>query len=249
MKFIPTIAGTFSGSVGGFTASHNRGGQYFRRRSVPTDPGSAAQVAVRGFVGNLAQEWLTALTDVQRAGWQTYAANTSWTDSLGQSIQLSGINHYIRSNTPRLYADLEVGQSAGRVDDAPTIFDLGVSPAVESAVLSHATGPPEVISLVLTWSNDASMGGGDIVLLYLSAPQNPTINFFKGPYYLVAGEGGDNPPVTGAIFNSVTATRYQDRFGDAVAGQKIFYQVRTLMEDGRLSTLVRGSGGLIPVAS
>ena len=35
-----TIVGPLSGSFGGLTASHNRGGQYLRQRSTPTNPNS-----------------------------------------------------------------------------------------------------------------------------------------------------------------------------------------------------------------
>lgn len=252
MKMTPSLAGAYSGSVGGLTASHNKGGAYFRRRSVPTDPASADQVVVRGLLGNLAQEWNDTLTQSQRSGWDTYAANVSWVDSLGQSIQLSGINHYIRSNVPRLQSESVIGTLTpvtDRVDAPPTLFELGLSPAVNLQEITHATGPPETISLAVSWSNDASYVGTDAVLLFVSPPQNPGIQFFKGPYYLIGKEGGDNVTVGGNLFHSTTPTRYQTRFGPVVTGQAIFWALRASMTDGRLSSMVRGGPVLIPVAA
>ncbi|KKM06452.1 hypothetical protein LCGC14_1743870, partial [marine sediment metagenome] len=36
-----------SGSIGGLTASHNRGGMYFRARTIPTNPATSFQTVVR----------------------------------------------------------------------------------------------------------------------------------------------------------------------------------------------------------
>ena len=47
MKFKGMIGSMFSGSSGGVTASHNRGGYYLRQRVVPSDPASTLQLKVR----------------------------------------------------------------------------------------------------------------------------------------------------------------------------------------------------------
>jgi hypothetical protein len=246
------MIGGMSGSLGGLVASHNKGGTYLRRRSIPTDPSSAAQVIIRGLLGNLAQEWVNTLTPSERAAWDTYAANVSWVDSLGQTIQLSGINHYIRANVPRLYSEAEApagGPATPRIDTAPALFELGVSPQVVAETPAHATGPPEVISLTIDWDNTASYAATDAVLLFVSPPQNPSIRFFKGPYYFVANEAGDNGQIGADLFDSVTPSRYQLRFGPVVTAQAVFWALRASMTDGRLSSLVRGGPVTIPVAS
>ena len=189
------------------------------------------------------QAWGEELTAVQRAAWDTYAANVSWLDSLGQAIQLSGINHYIRANTPRLQALAEVtivgGTSVARVDAGPTTFLLGVSPAVTAAAIAFAAGPPITNTLTIDWSNGTALDNA--VLLYCSPPQNPSINFYKGPYLLMSEEAGDNDQVVFKLTDSVTPTRYQLAFGGLAAGQQVFWQLRSSMDDGRLSSRVRGS--------
>jgi hypothetical protein len=247
------MIGGMSGSLGGLVASHNKGGTYLRRRSVPTDPGSTAQTQVRNALGALAQDWTAVLSPSQRAGWDTYAAGVSWVDSLGQTIQLSGINMFIRSNAPRLQADAvgaDVnGGSLGRIDDAPALQELGIAPQVTADSLSHATGPPVTIGLTVDYSNDADYAATDFLLLYVSPPMNPSIKFFKGPYFLMWAEAGDEGSVLADLFSSGAVGRYESRFGPIVTGQAVHWQMRAAMADGRLSSRVRGGPVIVPAAA
>src|SRR3972149_1576389 len=109
-----------SGSIFGMTFSHNRGGAYIRARTVPTNPGSAYQPAVRGFLSQLVNHWQDTLTPEEREAWQYYAENVSVPNALGDPVFLSGLNHYVRANVPRLQAGLT------RVDVAPVTFNLAL---------------------------------------------------------------------------------------------------------------------------
>ena len=77
-----------SGSIGGLVGSHNAGGMYFRARTIPVNPGSAAQIAVRNIVAQLTAAWTADLTAAQRTAWQTYADNVPTTNRLGDSINI-----------------------------------------------------------------------------------------------------------------------------------------------------------------
>ena len=224
--------------MGGCTASHNKGGPYFRRRAVPTDPQSSFQSVVRQAFGDLSQEFVNNLTAGERAGWDTYAQNVSWTDVLGQSIQLSGINHFIRSNTPRLqnefYRDAGLTgfeQTTAVVEAAPTTYDLGQTPVLGQATCTVGAGPVVTLTLPNLTPVPVTTDAGMIVV---GPPQNASISFFKGPYLLVASAVGDDSAWT-VVLSSAAANPYASRYALPVVGQRIFGQVRFSKADGRLS--------------
>lgn len=252
MKLLPTMGSAYSGSLRGITASHNKGGAYFRGRTVPTDPGTSYQTMMRGLFGGLSQRWTTVLTQAQRDAWDLYAQNVSWVDSLGQNIQLSGINWYVRSNAVRQQYNMTFGAGFSPLiaDDAPTVFETGLNPDISEAVINGAAGPPIVFDAEFTWDNGGDYGANDLIVFYVSGPQNPGIGFFKGPYILagqaLADAGTDTVVLTDA---TPTATLWSDRFGSLSAGQRLFAYSRVLHEDGRLSAPVRVPLGLAPTPS
>lgn len=222
MKFKGTIADQQSGSLAGVTASHNRGGQYYRQRSIPVNPQTAFQAAVRGSVSQLTSLWLSLLTEPQRQAWDDYAANVHLPDVLGEPRNPGGLGMYVRSNVPRLQAGLN------RVDAAPTIFNLGdyTPPTIE--VIDAAA---DDFDLGFTNTDEWAGEVGSAMLILASRGQNASINFFKGPYRfagLVAGAG--TPPTSPATI----ALPF-----NVAAGQRVFFQARVTRTDGRLSSPFR----------
>lgn len=130
MAKINLIQGPMSGSLGGATYSHNKGGAYVRKRSIPTNPNALKQQAARAILATLSSAW-SLLTDTQRAEWADYAVVNPIVDSLGQSIFLSGQQHYVGLNARLL------GAGAARVDSAPT----GTGPAQLTTVTPTLTAP------------------------------------------------------------------------------------------------------------
>lgn len=250
MKILPTMASAMSGSLRGLTASHNKGGAYFRGRTIPVNPGSSSQMMVRGAFGSLSQIWSSTLTQAQRNSWDDYAAAVSWVDALGQTIQLSGINHFVRANTPRLQAMAELGSSLLMVDTAPPLNELGVAPTITAASLASTIGPPDQQTLDLVWDNTGSYVAGDMVLIYVAFGQNPGVKYFKGPYILSGEEDASVGNVSLVLADGVTAgAPYQERFGFVDPGMRVFGYARAAMLDGRLSQRVSFDAGLMPAAS
>lgn len=252
MKILPTMASAMSGSLRGITASHNRGGAYFRGRTVPTNPNTNLQSQVRTAFGTLSQDWNSLLTPEQREGWNNYAQQVSWTDSLGQTIQLSGINHFVRSNTVLLQLNAVAGVGLTVIEDAPPQNDLGITPVLENVSLNHATGPPNTLSLDFTIANNAMYTDGvDYVIFWLSGQKNPGILSNAGPYVL---SGFDNDFTVAAgtfeLFDAVTpGAAWQARWGSPQVGMRIFGYARALLQDGRLSGKVPFDAGLVPAAT
>jgi hypothetical protein len=223
MLFKPLIGAELSGSVGGITASHNRGGAYFRSRVVPTDPASPQQVAVRDAMAQLAARWTTALTAAEREAWDTYAFNVPLLNRLGESINVTGLNMYQRSNVPRLQNALP------RVDAAPTSFNLGdfTAPAIASFTA------PAALSLTFEATDDWVGEDDSAMLLYGSRDTSPSINFFQGPYRAYAtqlvGEVAVPPTSPFAGVNPFQVT----------VGNKVFVKATVSRADGRLSAVTR----------
>lgn len=223
MKFRSQVFTQVSGSVGGLTYAHNAGGLYTRSRAIPTNPNSPQQMAVRAAVANLSNLWGTTLTDAQRIVWDFYAFNTPVIDKLGQQINLSGINMYIRGNTPRLQ------QGLPRADTGPLVFNLGDYTDPSFSIDAAADTIDVTFDNTDAWANedDAAM------LVYCSRPQSPTINYFKGPYRLAGAILGDSTtaPTSPATIDLPFAV---------AADQKVFVRTAVTRADGRLSLSFRG---------
>ncbi len=217
MLFKSAILTQASGSIGGMTASHNKGGMYFRARTIPTDPNTSFQAAVRVIMASLVARWSSVATQEQRDAWELYASLVSVTNPLGDPIFVSGLNMFVRTNLPYV-------QGGGVIIfDAPTTFNLtDVGPA--SFVAAGA------LNTITVTYNSAEWGiiDGGMLLIYQGRPQNATINFFKGPWRLGAVVDGDTavPPVSPEIFTSQFAL---------AAGQKLWLQLRAVTPDGRSS--------------
>ena len=223
MLFKPLLGTSLSGSVGGITASHNRGGTYFRNRAIPTNPNTPQQATVRGLMAQLANLWNDTLTSAQRTAWDEYAAAVLLPGPNGDPRNVGGLGQYVRSNLPRLQASLP------RVDLGPSILNLGDYTIPTIASVTAAT---DLLSLNFTEADDWVGEDDAAMLVYTSRGQNATINFFKGPYRFAATILGDSstPPTTPA---SVALA-----FGVAV-GQKTFIRVTVTRADGRLATQFR----------
>lgn len=225
MIFKSPLISSGSGSIGGVTLSHNKGGQYFRRRAIPTNPNSTYQQAVRGVLNSLVNHWGNTLTAAQRQAWATYAANVPVLNALGDPIYLTALNHYVRCNTPRMQSG-EAG-----VDDAPTVFNLGEF-TPPSFAYDATAGEIDV-----TFDSDDDWANEDDAVMIISGSreQSPTINYFKGPYRFAANIEGDSttPPTSPAALTAPFP---------CTAGNLCFVMSRVSRADGRLSMPFRGFG-------
>lgn len=95
MKYTPSaLVSEFSGAQGSTVASHNRFGPYFRNRTIPTNPNTAAQITYRNVLKTASQAWRN-LTDAQRAAWSAAAALIPRIDPLGRVYYQSGHQFFV----------------------------------------------------------------------------------------------------------------------------------------------------------
>ena len=229
MLFKSALLTSASGSLGGVTASHNRGGLYLRARVIPVDPATPSQLQAREAMTNTAGDW-ALLSEDDRMSWMSYAQRILMTGPLGDSVQLSGQQMYVRSKI----AAARLNEFAGFVrltvpDSAPAGSTL---PAfVTSPVLVSAEAQFGFISVSFDTAEPWVTEDAAAMLLFVGAPQGSGINFFKGPFRLATFAGGSStsPPSSPFVFVSV--------FPIAV-GQKVWLRIRLFRGDGSLSSVL-----------
>ena len=212
-----------AGKIAGNVYARNRYGQYARAWAKPTNPKTARQTAVRALASTLGDAWQATLDDAQRAAWRDYAAAVPMKNKLGETMNLSGFNHFYRSNSAILNAGLTL------VEDGPTVLSL---PAQDPTFAIAATAATGQIAVTFDDAADWSTETGAALLLYIGAPQNSNIQFFGGPWKYAGKIIGVNPG--GASSPSNVATPFA-----LTAGQKVFAKARIVRADGRLSEFFR----------
>ncbi len=215
-----------SGSIGGDTFARNRSGPYSRARIKPVNPRTARQTVVRDAVTLLSERWAATLTAVQRTSWNLYADSVAMKNKLGETIFLSGYNHFQRSN-------LIIVQTGGTIiDDGPTIFELPEKDPTLAIAASEAT---QLISVtfdpLLPWANE----DGAFLWTFQGSPQNAQRNFFNGPWRQMGQIDGDLalPP---------TSPDDQAVVFAIAEGQHQWIYARISRADGRLSERFRADG-------
>lgn len=211
-----------SGSMAGNTYARNKYGNYMRARTKPVNPNSDRQVVARARVALLVQEWNNTLTAPQRTAWGSYAAAVNWTNKLGETINLSGFNMFVRSNMAILYVGDPI-VAAGPVVMALPPHDPVFSIAIDGATNQITT----TFDDTLPWCTE----DGGFLQVHLGSPQNASRTFFNGPWRLNSfltgiDPGGVASPAGPAGINAWTYA----------TGQRAWAKARIIRADGRIST-------------
>jgi hypothetical protein len=207
-----------AGSIAGTTFARNSSGNYARSRTKPVNPVSSLQVARRSTMAYWTEYWHETLSPVNRTGWATYANAVNMKNRLGETIKISGFNHFVRVNMFRA----TIGQSA--CPNAPTVLSL---PDVDPAFAISASVATQLISVAF---ND-TLPWGDIVAsamgVFMGRPQMATRNFFRGPWQYGGSIAGN--AVSPQTFTAPMAL---------VLGQRVwcYARIATGPTDSRLSS-------------
>lgn len=208
-----------SGSIAGNTYARNRYGNYARARTKPVNPNSDRQTVVRAAMAFLTDRWSQTVTAAQRTAWNLYGSNVNMTNRLGETVNLTGFNHYLRSNIIAKMISLTI------VDAGPVVFEIPAHDPTYAITASEATQQ-------ITAAYDATMDWADEdganLILFGGTPQNPQRNFFGGPWRLygqVTGVNGAPPASPHAGTSPFAIAELQRLWGYA----------RIRRADGRLS--------------
>lgn len=201
-----------SGSVGGATASRNKGGSFVRARIKGTDPNSALQIAQRAKFSTIASTWRD-LTDVERTAWADAAPSFPYTDSLGQVKIYSGF---------QLYASLNGGIRSA------------------NAAASLLTSPPSPVTIpTLTASSfTVTNDDPDVAVTATFAPTTVPTGFRCKIYATTGMSAGVSSPASSAfkLITSLAAgasisplsDAYSDFFALPAVGSRVFMRVELI---------------------
>ena len=200
MKFLGNPS---SGSTANLTYSHNRAGQYTRNRRAPVQPiGTGRRAFIRAAFGNASQAWSTLDPETQ-AAWSSYAAEYPVTDSLGQSITLTGQQMFISIFTQ------SINCGSGTTPAVPASRTQDV---ISPAAISWGTIAAPLFTVTWTPGGDANF-----VLVAASAPVSPGVSFMK-TFWQTATPAAN-------LGTLAIRTEYEAQFGSTSVGQKIFVKL------------------------
>ncbi len=210
MKFLDVPQ---SGSIAGTVHSHNRAGQYTRNRRAPVQPiGTGRRAQVRAAF-SAATSGYAVLTEAQRAAWTSFSAVHPITDSLGQTVILTGQQMYVRVSA--------------------TLANIGKT---FSATPPAGGSPPDVTPITLAASvvSGLSLGftagvAGQTVAVAVSQPVSPGRMFWKTFWQPMAGNGYIDAAAGPWL---LTSSVYNAQFGAPVIGKRIFARVTPVSADG-----------------
>lgn len=215
------IFNKMSGKMGGLVGARNAGGMYVRTNSMPVNPNTPEQQLVRSYLASLVSRWTSVLSKAQREAWSTYGQNVSKKNRIGATINVSGQNWFIGSNSLRLRAGLSI------VDDAPTEFSM-------------ATFTPPTVSLAKTngditvaFTNSDVWAGevGGALLLFASRPLSQSRNF-PATSFMYVGK------IAGAVSPPTSPSTFTNPF-NIEENYRQWYRLISLRADGRVSSPFR----------
>jgi hypothetical protein len=217
MKYAPSAIGLgeLRGSSGAATASRNRYGAYIRARVVPVNPNTDNQNDVRDFFAFLAQGW-RELTESQRTSWTSIAQQVPITDSLGQSMILSGNAMYAKVNILRR----QVGDAI--IDDAPA---LDQAPVILTSTATVDDGP----TMSLAYTADGGIATNNIIVRATSTRSPGKTYVGRGELKQIFTFAGNaaSPAVVIAGYNAIFGTGWQTQLG-----MEIIFELQGVSENG-----------------
>ncbi len=218
------IAVDARGSIASTVFSRNRYGNYIRARVAPVNPQSPRQSDIQAIVAEVSSRWLFVATLLQRVAWNLFAANVPTTNKLGEVINLSGFNQYVKSN-------VALGNSGlAYVDDAPTIFALPGEDTSYNSEIDAGTGKITIaFDDTRDWLDEDEAG----MIVQMGIPQNPSRTFFNGPWRHAGIILGDSVAAPTTPDSSI------DVPFEVADGQKVWTRAKIIRADGRTSDWFR----------
>lgn len=205
-KFTPgAVISEIRGKIASTVFSKNAAGPLIRNRTTPINPQSSKQTQRRQALSALSAGW-RGLTENERDGWNSLAGSYPRTDSLGQTIYLTGAQLYILCNSN---LDL-IGASA--ITGAPTLPSF--------PIISVSAPTIDASTFTVPFTPDPVPAGVELVIR-ATAPISAGKSFVgKSDFRFIASEAAAG--VSPVDIN----TAYEAVFGSksGQVGQKVFVQ-------------------------
>lgn len=220
---LTAIVDNISGKLNGTVFARNKGGNYMRSKSKPTNPRSLAQIAVRAAFGAIAQIW-RALTPAQRHAWNAATEDYKYQNRLGDTKTLSGFALHQKLNRNLALIGLPP------LTSPPSPIALTAPVDIKPTAIAS---PQEFDILVLNSNENLS---NSHIVISATAAISPGVENFSNRLRIISVQPVD-PADTYDILADYTA-----QFGPLVAGQKIGVAVKYISNmSGEESTNVESS--------
>lgn len=215
---LTAIVDNISGKLNGTVFSRNKGGHYMRSKSMPSNPKTAFQNAVRARFGAIAMLW-GLLTQAQRNAWNAMAREFPYTNRLGDTKILSGFALHQKLNTNLAI----IGQSF--VSDPP-----------------EPISPPAIVSLV----TNVSIGEGEFNVTAELAQGVTAVPFsaviMATPPLRAGVDNFQNQLRQIAVVKDIRSgvdvmAEYEARFGFLDRNKKIGISVYTIADDSGIASV------------
>lgn len=198
------------GKLGGQVATKNRQGAALRNKSTPVNRRTNAQQNVKSLLSNLSDNW-RALTDAQRAAWESASQDKKISNIFGDSYSPTGKNMYMIINQGLSIAGSAVvaGPPANTPATGLTALSVATNTIAATELTFAATPVPASHVLVIEATRPLSAGVG------FAGSQFRFIQRFAAAQATPA---------------DITAA-YAAKFGVPVVGKRIFfraYQIHTV---------------------
>lgn len=203
----PTV-GAVSGSIGGTTYSHNRGGAYMRVRRVPTASYTAYAMAAKASLTAVSRLW-AALDATEQQAWRVWAQNNPITNRLGNQVTLAGHMAFMQLNN-------RLRQASNTLIDLPPL-----APAPAPLTSFSAVADVSDDTCVLTFAA-TPVGAANKLWLEAAVVDGAGISYVQNLFKLIKISSANQ--ATGLDVK----TELQARFGNMIEDQVIHWRAAIL---------------------
>lgn len=208
VKYGPLVS-EVRGSIGGTTFTAGRFGNVVRQRRSPIHAPTVRRHTYKSLFATVIAHWVSTLNQGQRDAWDTLAAATDFTNSLGETYHPTGLNLYVRSNVLLLKID------GTRQDTAPA-----------TAVGDHMLMEYQYVDLTgLQARRQAPPTAAHTVAFWLSLPASPSVKFYVSPWLLITYKTTDALAAWQTIFDIDLLVHHQ----------RYFLRDRGIYTDGKIT--------------
>jgi hypothetical protein len=203
------------GKLGGHVFAQNKGGNYVRTKTTPTNPQTASQNAVRSIFADISTSW-SGLTEVQRESFNSVVPAYAKTNVFGDLKIPSGKALYQRLN-----------QNLGIVGE--DFINTAVNPLpIQTATIDGVDGIVSNQSMEVELSGDCT---GSNVCIYATPPMSQGTKFVKNKLRLIHTFAGGDDSVEGFDGSYIT------KFGNITLGNNIVIGIRFINANGQASPM------------
>lgn len=217
---LTAIVDNISGKLNGTVFAKNKGGHYMRSKSMPSNPKTSFQTAVRARFGAIAQLW-GALTQAQRNAWNAMASEFPYKNRLGDTKILSGFALHQKLNTNLAV----IGKSAISNPPEP------VSPAGIVSLTLDANVAEGSFSVTAAFASGALSVPATAVIMATPPLREGVSNFDTQLREIGTAATSELTAGTDIL------TLYQARFGTLFSGQKVGISVHTIADGSGIASV------------